>query len=250
MHFFLNQQQVCEQSLFCGAWMSTSLLFHQFPQPETLNQQTPVLLCELAFYSRAFLTQSPEPPLLSLSHAHLLHLILSNLTLSCTPLSFSLVSPSSRPLLLSFSFLPSIVVFCLFFPSIVLCSFLQMQPFFPSKRFPPHFLHFCSLYWHPPSFFLSLRLCYSLYYSLFLLITCFFFFGWGCGGGGVSIRILWPKWHDCTNILRVPKPIVNGGIMGLHIVEGSVTVARKQIFCLRDSLKCKSIFFNFFFFVN
>lgn len=84
--FPLKQHNVHEQTLLCRGWTSTSLLSHQFPLPETLNHQTPVLLCELAFCSRA------APPL-ALTFA----LSLSDYTF-CHPLQGC---PSSLFLLLS-----------------------------------------------------------------------------------------------------------------------------------------------------
>lgn len=52
--FPFKQHNVHEQALLCHGRTSTALLSHQLPLPETLNRQTPVLLCELAFYSRVF----------------------------------------------------------------------------------------------------------------------------------------------------------------------------------------------------
>lgn len=82
-YFPLKQHNVHEQALLCRGWTSTSLLSHQLSLPETLNRQTPVLLCELAFYSRASQTCSGASRSLSLSS--LIWFFFPSLSLSLLP---------------------------------------------------------------------------------------------------------------------------------------------------------------------
>lgn len=106
--FPLKQHNVHEQTLLCRGWTSTSLLSHQLPLPETLNHQTPVLLCELAFCSRIALEQHPP---LTLTFA---------LSLS---LWLHILSPPSRlPLFL--------------FLAIVICHSHQLHFFYISLQYP------------------------------------------------------------------------------------------------------------------
>lgn len=78
--------------------MSTSLLSHQLPLPETLNRQTPVLLCELAFYSRVSQTASGAslPPGSLTRSLHSLSTSLSLFLSLC--LAFTSPHPVSPPL--------------------------------------------------------------------------------------------------------------------------------------------------------
>ena len=121
-YFHLKQHNVHEQALLCCGWMSTSLLSRQFPLPETLNRQTPVLLCELAFYSRVSLPSltlspliwfvslsvvSPSSPL-SFHFTHYCHLSLPSVS----------AAPFARSSLFSSLSEPSTCFFCLFLPFI------------------------------------------------------------------------------------------------------------------------------------
>lgn len=133
-YFPLKQHNVHEQALLCRGWTSTSLLSHQLPLPETLNRQTPVLLCELAFYSRASQTCSGASRSLSLTQlSHLLSLSLSASLLhfvtpsKAAPLPFYLLlsclslSPSVSPA--SFNNFPPFSILSSFSQPVLLHSF-------------------------------------------------------------------------------------------------------------------------------
>lgn len=118
-YFPVKQHNVHEQALLCGGWMLTSLLSHQLPLPETLNHQTPVLLCELAFYSRASQTCSGASPLT--------RTLIWCVSLSLSPPSFNISSPLQR--------YPSSFYSPLWFfsrPSLSLQLHLTNPPQFPS----------------------------------------------------------------------------------------------------------------------
>lgn len=130
-YFPLKQHNVHEQALLCGGWMSTSLLSHQLALPETLNHQTPVLLCELAFYSRA--PQTCREPL-SLLSPPLSHVVTPSLPplfhspLSCLSPSLSSAPFTSSPLFpshLSVSFLPFSTLLSFSFPPLISSFFLM-----------------------------------------------------------------------------------------------------------------------------
>lgn len=139
----LKQHNVHEQALLCHPWMSTSPLSHQFLLPETLNHQTPVLLCELAFYSRVSQTCSGASPLALTQPSHLV--------------SHSLFLSPSFPFTCRRPFSPSLFL-TLTVPLYSLLLYLAL-PFFLSS----------SLYHICPS--VSLLLSFSTLHSLSLPVS-------------------------------------------------------------------------------
>lgn len=112
-YFLLKQHYVHEQAGLCHPWMSTSLLSHQFPLPETLNHQAPVPLCELAFYSRVSQTRSgPSRTLICFVSPSL-----------CFPLLHVVTPAQPSPTLLSFFALANVISLFSLSPSLYCLSF-------------------------------------------------------------------------------------------------------------------------------
>lgn len=122
-YFHLKQHNVHEQALLCRGWMSTSLLSHQFPLPETLNRQH-LFFCVSWHFTAGFLSArslalspliwfvslsvvSPSPPL-SFHFTHYCHLSLPSVS----------AAPFTRSPLFSSLSGPSTCFFCLFLPFI------------------------------------------------------------------------------------------------------------------------------------
>lgn len=124
----LKQHNVHEQALLCHPWMSTSLLSRQFPLPETLNRQTPVLLCELAFSSRVSQTCTGASPLALTqpSHFGLSH----SLFFPLPPSLLHVVTPSFPPI----SFTHTVPFLFTHYCHISLSCFFSPAPFTTSVR--------------------------------------------------------------------------------------------------------------------
>lgn len=155
-YFHLKQHNVHEQALLCRGWMSTSLLSHQFPLPETLNRQH-LFFCVSWHFTAGFLSAR------SLARSQPSHLV--RLSLCRQPFS-----PSLFPF---YSLLSSLSPFCLC-SSIYQISSLLL----PVRTLHLLFLPFSTLHFLYPHFdyYLGPILDFSLFHveanTLFSPYTC------------------------------------------------------------------------------